>query len=98
MAIDTANGAVVYLNHDYAFQRVFINSTVKKLAEVLFAYSRLIDEAQAANGHDAYLDSNVPDESVKRFISLVETLDPDALKSGMWADELDQLNGGKEAD
>lgn len=97
VTIDTTNGEVVYLNHDNAFQRVFINSTVTKLAEVLFAYDRLIAEAQAANGPEAYLDGNVPDESLRRFTLLVETLDPDALKSGMWPEELEQLNGRAEA-
>ena len=38
IAIDTATaGEVVYLSHDNAFQRVFINSSVTKLAEVLLA-------------------------------------------------------------
>ena len=84
---------MVYLNHDNAFQRVFINSSVTKLAEALLAYHRLIAEAQAANGADAYLDGNVPPESLRKFVSLITTLDPPALERGLWAQELEQLQG-----
>lgn len=94
VAIDTTNtGEVVYLNHDNDFQRVFINSTVMQLAEALLAYHRLIAEAQAANGPEAYLDGKVPSESLRRFVSLIITLDPVALDRGMWVEELDQLEG-----
>ncbi len=98
VAVDTAgNGAVVYLNHDNAFQRVLINSSVSKLAEALLAYDRLIAESQAANGTDAYLDGNVPAEALRKFVSLLATLDPPALEGGMWAEELEQLKGRAEA-
>jgi hypothetical protein len=98
IAIDTANGEIVYLNHDNAFQRVFINSSVIKLAEALLACYRLIAEAQAANGHEAFLDGDIPPESLSKFLSLLETVDPVALKSGMWTDELERLNGSEEAE
>ena len=97
VAIDTASGEIVYLNHDNAFQRVFINSSVTRLAEALLAYHRLIAEAQAANGPEAFLDGNVPPSSLSRFVSLLETLDPAALKSGMWAEELEQFEGRADA-
>lgn len=94
IAVDTAtNGEVVYLNHDSAFQRVFINSSVTKLAEALLAYHRLIAESKAANGTEAYLDGNVPPEALRKFVSLVTSLDPPALESGMWVEEFEQLQG-----
>jgi hypothetical protein len=97
IAIDTATGEIVYLNHDNGFERVFINSSVTKLAEALCAYQRLIAEAQAANGPQAYLNGNVPSESLRRFVSLMEKLDPPALRTGLWFEELDQLEGREDA-
>jgi hypothetical protein len=97
IAIDTATGEIVYLNHDNAFERVFINSSVTKLAELLLAYHRLIEEAQAANGPEAFLDGNVPPDTLSKFVALAETVDPAALKSGMWAEELEQLKDRGEA-
>jgi len=97
IAIDTeANGAIVYLNHDNAFQRVFINSSVTKLAEVVLAYRQLIVEALAAGGPEAYLDGKVPPESLQRFVSIVTTLDPPAIESGMWVEEIEELQGRAE--
>jgi hypothetical protein len=93
VAIDTATaGEIVYLNHDNHFERVFINSSVTQLAESLLAYARLIAEAQAINGIDAFLDGKVPPETRKQFVSLLGTVDQPALLSGMWVEELEQLD------
>lgn len=93
VVIDTeCVGEVVYLNHDNDFRREFISSTVLKLADALLAYHRLIEEAQAANGPDAYLEGNVPPASLHRFASLMALLDPPTMRGGMWLEELEQLD------
>ena len=51
---------IVYLNHDYNFHRVLINSSIPQLAESLLAFRHLVRETQRRNGEDAYLDGNVP--------------------------------------
>jgi len=68
-----------------------MSASVTKLADVLFGYKRLIAESQAANGEEAFLDGNVPPDALQRFVSLVGMLDPTALLSGIWVEELEQL-------
>jgi hypothetical protein len=87
-------GTVFYLNHDDDFRPVFTNTSVRHLASCLAAFTKMIAEAQAANGPDAYLDDNVPAPVVERFVARVRDVDPPALQPAtMWACEVPVING-----
>jgi hypothetical protein len=91
VAIDlAANGAIVYLNHDKRYERVFINSSVRQLATSLAAFAKMIAAAQQANGSRAYIDRNVPPALVESLHDEISSADAAALERGtMWASELD---------
>ncbi len=93
VCIDTATQcAVVYLNHDDAFCRVLINSTVSQMAASLLSYRQLVLETEKRNGEDAYLDGDVPCDEIERLQADLKRIDPNALEPGtFWACELDRL-------
>lgn len=93
VAIDVAEkGAIVYLNHDNRFERVLINSSVRKLATSLAAFAKMVAAAQAANGEDAYIGGNVPAAAIDTLRNAIRRADPAALAPGaMWAGELESL-------
>ena len=53
------------------------------MTTTLAAFTKMIAEAQAANGSDAYLDDNVPAAVVEGFIAFVRDADPPALQPAM---------------
>jgi hypothetical protein len=93
VAIDlAANGAIVYLNHDKRYERVFINSSVRQLATSLVAFAKMIAAAQQANGERAFIDRNVPPALVNDLRDEISRADAGALERGaMWATEIDAL-------
>jgi hypothetical protein len=93
VAIDCLeSGAIVYLNHDKRYERVFINSSVRQLATSLAAFATMIAAARQANGPRAYIDRNVPPALVTVLRDEVSSADAAALEGGaMWASEIDWL-------
>lgn len=93
VAIDlAANGAIVYLNHDKRFERVFINSSVRQLATSLAAFAKMIATGRLANGQRAYIDRNVPPDLVGSLRDEISSADAAALERGtMWTTEIDLL-------
>jgi hypothetical protein len=83
------DGAIVYLNHDNEFARVFINSSVPQLAECLLAFRGLIRESQSRNGPDAYLDGNLPNDLLDGFVETLKAVDGVTLyDDSMWEAEV----------
>jgi hypothetical protein len=93
VAIDlVANGAIVYLNHDNGYERVFINSSVRQLATSLAAFAKMITGARQANGPRAYIDRKVPPALIDSLRHEISSADAAALERGtMWASEIDAL-------
>ena len=83
---------VVYLNHDYNFHRVLINSSVPQLAESLLAFRHLVRETQRQNGEDAYLDGDVPIDLQQWLLKEIIRIDPAAAHADcFWAQELESI-------
>jgi len=74
-------GAVVYLNHDDNMRRAFMNSNVESLAYSLLAFRDAVDEAQQRGGKDAFLNNQIPNDVIDRFIVRLGEIDPPAIKS-----------------
>ena len=87
-------GQVVYLNHDFDFHRVLINSSVPQLAESLLAFRHLIRETQRRNGEDAYLDGDVPRDLQQWLLDEIIRIDPAAAHADcFWHQELENIRG-----
>lgn len=83
------NGAIVYLNHDNEFARVFVNSSAPQLAECLLAFRGLIRESQSRNGPEAYLDGKIPDDVLDAFVETLKAVDGVTLyDDSMWEAEV----------
>ncbi len=93
VCIDEAeNGQVVYLNHDFNFKRVFINSSIPTLAESLLMYRKCIRDVQERNGEDAWLDGDIPAEILESINEELKRIDPAGIQSEcFWSFELEQL-------
>ena len=60
IAIDESHeGQIVCLDHDNRFARVFLNSSVRQLAESLLAYRKAVKDTQAEFGTDAFLHGKI---------------------------------------
>ena len=82
-------GSIVYLNHDNGFARVFVNSSVPKLAECLLAFRALVRESQSCNGPDAYLDGDIPNDLLDAFVETLKAVDGVALyDDSLWEAEV----------
>lgn len=89
---DGAEGEVVYLNHDNYFQRVFVNSSVRQLAECLLLYREMVDDAITTNGKDALLERRIPSKGRLRLEQDLRRTDRKAMEAHcMWWDELQAL-------
>lgn len=89
---ESFDGQIVYLNHDFNFHRVLINSSVPQLAESLLAFRHLIRETQRRNGEDAYLDGDVPSELQQWLLKEIIRFDPAAAHAGcFWPQELENI-------
>jgi hypothetical protein len=93
LSIDESfGGQIVYLNHDFDFHRVLINSSVPQLAESLLAFRHLIRETQRRNGDDAYLDGDVPQDLQQWLLSEIIRIDPAAAHPDcFWPQELENI-------
>ncbi len=76
---ESFDGQIVYLNHDFDFHRVLINSSVPQLAESLLAFRHLIRETQRRNGEDAYLTGDVPSDVEQWLFNEIMRIDPAAV-------------------
>lgn len=89
---ESFGGQIVYLNHDFAFNSVLINSSVPQLAESLLAFRHLIRETQRRNGEDAYLDGDVPRDLQQWLLNEIIRIDPVAAHADcFWTQELDNI-------
>lgn len=89
---ESSDAAVVYLNSDDNFARVFVNSSVPQLAESLLAYRHLVKDTQRRNGPDAFLDGNVSEDLRRWLRDELARIDPAAVEDGFWADEVENLD------
>lgn len=90
-----AESAVVYLNHDNNFERVWINSSVHQLAGSLLRYRQLVQETQRRNGEDAFLDGKIPGDVIEKLRADLQRIDATALaQESFWRSELDCLETG----
>lgn len=89
---ESTNGHIVYLNHDFNFRRVFINSSVPQLAESLLAYRHLVRETQRQNGEDAYLDGDIPSELQNWILREIIRVDYTAVHADcFWSHEIETM-------
>src|SRR5262249_43914881 len=86
---ESRRGEVVCLDHENRFARHLMNQSVRQLAESLLAYRKMIEDAQAEGGEEAYLDGQIP-VAVRQALRLELTrIDPAAMKPGcFWHGEL----------
>jgi hypothetical protein len=86
------NGFVWLVDHDTPSHRTLVNSSVPALAECLLAYRRLVAEAVAAGGEDAFLDGLIPADSIATFSTSINAIDSSAGdKDNFWGRELTVL-------
>jgi hypothetical protein len=86
------DGTLWLLDHERSLQRSYMNRSLESLAESLLAYRGLVENAQAANGEDAFLDGRIPESLIDRFAAVAEEVDDQALRPGaFWASELATL-------
>jgi len=89
---ESFDGQIVYLNHDFDFHRVLINSSVPQLAESLLTFRHLIRETQRRNGEDAYLDGDVPRDLQQWLLDEIIRIDPAAAHADcFWPQELENI-------
>jgi hypothetical protein len=94
LAIDEqSKGEVVCLDHESDFARVFMNKTIRQFAESLLAYQKMVRDAVAANGQDAYLNGQVPVAAREELKRELARIDPAAIAAGcFWHAELQNLD------
>ena len=93
IAIDESHeGQIVCLDHDCRFERILVNSSVRQLAESLLAYRKMVKEAQAEFGPDAFLHGKISLASREELRHELLRIDKDALAPGcFWQSELQNL-------
>ena len=93
IAIDeNGRGEVVCLDHENGFARALLNSSVRQLAASLLAYRKMVQDAVAQNGEDAFLDGNIPQGARRELERELRQIDAAALKPGcFWGEELKSL-------
>ncbi len=95
IAIDPTSGEVFFFNHDNRFERVFMASSVRKLAETLRCYGRSVDDVRRENGEEAFLDNDIPEPIQERFRREVAAIDPSGCLPGtFWAGEMEAMAAG----
>jgi hypothetical protein len=86
------DGEVVYLDHENQFARVFVNKSIRQLAESLLAYRKLVEDTQAEFGEDAYLEGKTSPAARKQLRQELARIDATAMKPGcFWYGELQEL-------
>ena len=89
---ESCDGQIIYLNHDYNFHRILINSSVPQLAESLLAFRHLVRETQRQHGEDAYLDGDVPTALQQWLLKEIIRIDPAAAHADcFWSQELENI-------
>lgn len=64
ISLDSSNGEVWVLDHEDNFHtQIFMNSTLRGLADCLVGYRRLVDETMSQNGDEAFLRGHIPIDS-----------------------------------
>jgi hypothetical protein len=93
VALDEGRGGeVVCLDHENAFARVLLNSSVRQLAASLLAYRQMVRDAVAKNGAEAFLEGDIPPEARKECERTLKQIDAAALRPGcFWGEELKAL-------
>lgn len=87
-----AGAAVVYLNHDDAFDRIFMNTSAAHLAEFLLAFRSLVHESNTRIGDEAFFDGNIPEDVLRQCIKKMNSADPPAMSEGcFWHDEIQPM-------
>src|SRR5262245_22819209 len=90
---EESGGEVVCLDHENRFARVFMNTSVRQMAESLLAYRTLVEDTQAEFGLDAFLDGKTSVAARKKLKETLTTIDPAAVKPGsFWFGELRNLD------
>lgn len=90
---ESFGGQIVYLNHDFDFLSVLINSSVPQLAECLLAFRHLIRETQRRNGKGAYLDGDVPRDLQQWLLKEIIRIDSAAVHADcFWAQQIESIS------
>jgi hypothetical protein len=90
ICIDEENDHVVYLDHEKAYERIFINSSVAQFAESLLIYREFVTKIKALQGRRAFLERNANPESIEWLIDQLKRIDADSLTEGsFWKEEPD---------
>ncbi len=89
---ESENGIIIYLDHEVGFKKIFINSSVMKLAESLLAYRHFVERTIKERGQDAYLEFDIPIDLRKWIINEMRKIDILAVNEGcFWKNELNVL-------
>lgn len=95
--INERNGSVVYLNRNYDFKEVLVNSSIPLLAESLLIFSQLVEESIKENGSWAFIRNNIPVRLKDWITRELERIDPEAVKEGcFWNIELARLKSRRQ--
>ncbi len=91
VCIDLKKGnEIVFLNHDNDFERIFINSSIKKFANCLIVYAEFIITTNASVSSN-YLNGNFNHEEFKKLKEDLYNIDSNCLDNNtMWYYELQQ--------
>jgi len=94
IAIDEeAGGEVVCLDHEDRFARMFMNESIRQLAESLLGYRKLVQDTLAEFGENGYLDGKASPSARKALRQELKRIDQAALKAGcFWHGELLNLD------
>jgi hypothetical protein len=86
-------GEVVLIDHEFKFARIFINSSIRQLAESLIVYRQFIRDTQQEFGEDAYIDGLHSPAARDALRQSLTTIDQAATKPGcFWEKELRMLD------
>ncbi len=90
---ESRQGEVVCLDHENRFARIFINKSIRQLAESLLAYRQMVQDAQAEIGEDAWLEGRVPAAARHQLRQELARIDAHAMQPGcFWYKELQNLD------
>lgn len=89
ICIHEPSGRIVYINHDFNFEIVFMNSSVPQLAECLLSYQSFVRRVNQQNGHRAWLNDDIPSELLVWLTTQFSQIDPNALdEECFWWNEI----------
>jgi len=91
VCLKAGGSEVVYIRMDDGGTERFINSSVPQFAEFLLVYAEMVQRTIEQNGPDAFLENQIPQETLKWLVGEFGRIDPAGFaRGGFWREEVEE--------